>query len=72
MLHQKRLETPDCAETTQEKTPHPQKDKDNILPPSSSRQLTMCPAQAITETMETLQHNVEVLKQGWVERRDGK
>ncbi|KAB5542284.1 hypothetical protein PHYPO_G00089870 [Pangasianodon hypophthalmus] len=66
MLRQKRLETPDCVETTQEKTPQPQKDEDNILPPaspvtppSSSPQLTMCPAQAITETVETHEYSVE-------------
>ncbi|MCI4389112.1 hypothetical protein PGIGA_G00094000 [Pangasianodon gigas] len=66
MLRQKRLETPDCVETTQEKTPQPQKHEDNILPPaspvtppSSSPQLTMCPAQAITETVETQEYSVE-------------
>lgn len=70
MLHQRHSETPDCAEATQEKTPQPEKDEDNILPPassvippSSSTQLTMCPTQAITETVETYQDNVEVLKQ---------
>ncbi|XP_027007157.2 differentially expressed in FDCP 6 homolog [Tachysurus fulvidraco] len=66
MVHQRHLETPDCAEITQQKTPQPQKDKDNILspassviPPSSSPQLTTCTSQEFTETEETHQHNVE-------------
>lgn len=79
MLSQSHLETPDCAETGQEKTPEPQKDEDNILPlassvipASSSPQPTMFPAQAITEMVETQQYHVEVLKQERVERRDWK
>lgn len=79
MLHQRHLESHECAETTQEKTLEPQKDEDNIrhpassvIPPSSSPQLPLCPAHAIAETVETHQYNVEVLKQGQVERRDGK
>ncbi|XP_053506270.1 differentially expressed in FDCP 6 homolog isoform X2 [Ictalurus furcatus] len=66
MLHQRHLESHECAETTQEKTLEPQKDEDNILhpassviPPSSSPQLPLCPAHAIAETVETHQYNVE-------------
>lgn len=79
MVHQMHLETPDCAVITQQKTPQPQKDEDNILPPASSvippssgPQLTTCTSQEFTETEETHQHNVEVIKQGWVERTDKK
>ncbi|KAF4079710.1 hypothetical protein AMELA_G00181350 [Ameiurus melas] len=66
MLHQRHLESPECAETTQEKTLEPQKDEDNILhpassviSPSSSPQLPLCAAHAIAETVETHQENVE-------------
>ncbi|KAK3518125.1 hypothetical protein QTP70_033221 [Hemibagrus guttatus] len=63
MDSQRRLETPDYAVTIQEKTPHPQNDEDNVLspasPPSSSPRLTTCTSQALAETVETHQYNVE-------------
>lgn len=71
MDSQRHLETPgNYAVTTQEKTPEPQKEEDNLLspespviPPSSSPQLITCTSQALAETVETHQHSVEVFKQ---------